>query len=729
MAPTQKHFSVDARAVLTLGRESIKDHITALLELVKNSYDADATEVEVEVLSDQAPGAECAIRIADNGVGMTEEELESSWLRIGFSAKRQRLKSGRSRRVTGEKGIGRLSADRLGSLLEVRTKSKGRAPVGLAVDWSRFEQPGVDLQKVAVDVIDAAAIRIPRAEKSATGTELIIRNLRQDWTPSDLRALHSELSLFAPPLQAMPDFRIVLRSGLEELDGVVQSSFSARAQLEINLSLRKSGAVDYAVKGRRLPISRVLKSRGSIEWSQLTQGAESPAIGGDRPILGPAKVRLLFFPRKVETVSDSSLTLSDLRQFLDRHAGVRIYRDSVRVRPYGNPQEPEGDWLNLGRRKVSDPAGAARESFKVGPNQLVGAVFVGRDSNPELADSSGREGLIHNRAFQDLRRLVLGGVLLLERYYHAAFAEQAQRASRDRASPAQITSELRGAAAVLRLVKEAAEAGDTEALDRRIEKLPDVLEKLERVSRTADEVASQATVLRGLASLGIAGAVFGHETQASLAQANGSGNAALRLLTREPPALSRAIVEIEKAIEHSKRVATWGAFALRRVQRDKRTRRSVAVDRLAAEIAGALRPAFAASGIELHESLSSAVGRTFAMDVESVLLNLLTNAYSACQQTDRRRRVSLRVTPAMESKQSGVRLAVADSGPGVALEFREKIWEPLFTTRVGKPGKGDGTGLGLAIVQSIVDEHQGKRRVARDPDLKGALIEVWLPLK
>ncbi len=99
----QKTFSIDARVILNLGRESIKDHTTALLELVKNSYDADATVVIIEIkMNQEIP----FIRISDNGSGMTEKIVDNSWLRIGYSDKRTKKHTGSKRRKTGEKGIG-----------------------------------------------------------------------------------------------------------------------------------------------------------------------------------------------------------------------------------------------------------------------------------------------------------------------------------------------------------------------------------------------------------------------------------------------------------------------------------------------------------------------------------------------------------------------------------------------------------------------------------------------
>ena len=86
--PDSRKFVIDARALLSLGRESIKDHATALIELVKNAYDADAENVEVEIVSNKAPEADL-VRVADDGEGMTSQDINQKWLRIGFSEKRK----------------------------------------------------------------------------------------------------------------------------------------------------------------------------------------------------------------------------------------------------------------------------------------------------------------------------------------------------------------------------------------------------------------------------------------------------------------------------------------------------------------------------------------------------------------------------------------------------------------------------------------------------------------
>jgi two-component system NtrC family sensor kinase len=110
------------------------------------------------------------------------------------------------------------------------------------------------------------------------------------------------------------------------------------------------------------------------------------------------------------------------------------------------------------------------------------------------------------------------------------------------------------------------------------------------------------------------------------------------------------------------------------------------------------------------------------------LLNLMTNAYTACQQVNRERIIAVALQGKTVNKIDGFELTVADTGPGIDSKFKEMIWQPLFTTKVDREGKEIGTGLGLTIVQSIVEELGGAKKVDSHPKLKGARFTLWIPL-
>ena len=122
------------------------------------------------------------------------------------------------------------------------------------------------------------------------------------------------------------------------------------------------------------------------------------------------------------------------------------------------------------------------------------------------------------------------------------------------------------------------------------------------------------------------------------------------------------------------------------------------------------------------------------MDIETVLINLLTNAYTAATLKSGKRLISIKLIEEdlKEPKkliENGYSLIVSDSGPGVSKEFEHRLFEPLFSTKVN-PSQGSksiGTGLGLTVVNSIVNDLNGKISFDRDPDLKGARFKIWIP--
>ncbi len=752
-APPAKHFTVDARAMLTWGRDSIKDHTTALLELVKNSYDAGATIVDVALQVSAASPDDQSITIGDDGSGMAEKDVDEKWLRIGYSEKLEDTVTERGRRKTGEKGIGRISADRLGALLELRTQAKKTAAVGLKVNWDDFEASRRDLGTVDIPVLRDPTFAVPRPSAirpgsreyepapqprsngpTITGTQLLVRRLRQNWTNADIIDLQRDLSILTSPFGGVKDFQIRLSNDVEpKANGVVTSPFFRAAEIEARFSYKSGSKIQYSFKDRDKRGKARISDRGFASWSGFAHrdtAADAQPLP-DEPGFGPVLVQLLFYPRMSETLRGTDLSVGELKDFLDRNAGLKVYRDNIRVMPYGDPTKPEGDWLGLGDRKARSPAGPARPDWRVAPNQLVGAIFLSRDRNPNIIDTSGREGLIHGEHFIALKAFIFGCIFRLEAHYHELFV---QRMAQEPSSPSpretvrDFDAQLRTLGRDLRGV----EAQLPKSVERSVERVRDKLEttlvKMSVLQRSMEELASQATIYRGLATLGIASATFGHETEASLEQFMSSAYTACTLLEHNPPALNDAIEELGKSISFGKRVGAWGAYALRRVRPDKRRRRTVNVTELVRDLVKELEPVMAASNIKVEKSFGRVEGKTFSMDVESVLVNLLTNAYYFCKMKRRARVISVTLRSRRHENENGFELVVGDSGPGVTPRVRAQVWEPLFSTKIDRRGRAAGTGLGLSIVDAVVNDIGGHRGVDTDPKLEGARFSVWLRL-
>ncbi len=728
-----KKFKIDARLILQLGRDSIKDHTTALVELVKNSFDADASKVEVEIYS---KGVEKYIRVADNGFGMSENEIEDNWLRIGFSEKKNSKHSQKGRRKTGEKGIGRIASDRLGGCLKMVTKSDDSDIQGLEVNWDEFDVDGKSVDDIDLIVTENPSIKIPIRSgetQRATGTELLISALRANWTEENIKNLYQELSYFSPVFSN--DFEIEIKNDINPAySKAVKSAIFDTAEIELDLHYDGADTLIYDFK------SKILPSKNKTETFELQQFLQQPEYS---PLpCGAIELKLFFFVRKQDLLKGTSFSLSDLKNFLTENYGVKLYRDNVVVKPYGFSNSQFGqDWLGLDVEKSKDPAGLGRESYRVNANNIVGYAYFSRDDNPLLIDSSSREGLVENEAFHSLKNLINASLVLLASYrrdINKDIIKNPKVVDKDKSTHRYLNS-LRA--------KLTSVVDDINAIKSAIEKNKDIqgnplvntVNTIEKVitdtEQTFEELLDEKRVLSALATLGISSAVFGHETESAITTFKDAASNARGYLAKDTPDIEIALEQLNEALNQAKLISSWGVFALSRIEKDKRVRkRDRKITPIIKRVLEQIQPALDALDITVETELERVVASTYAMDIESIFLNLLTNAFNAVPNSDRKRKIRVvlkydhRKDPNDNKKEiKGMLFSVADSGPGVAPEYHDKIWEPLFTTRIGKKERQSGTGLGLTIVRSIVTELEGEITLEKDADLEGAKFSIWLP--
>lgn len=741
-----KRFKIDARAVLSLGRDSIRDHVTAVVELVKNSYDAGAKIVEIEIAVSGKNSKNHFIRISDDGGGMDDADVETKWLRIGYSEKLANKKVGQRRRL-GEKGVGRLSADRLGSKLRLKAQAKNKAASGIQVDWADFETAGRDLNAVEIEVLENIEFTIPQPSKwkkeseefeeapaglansaSNSGCELVVTGLRQIWLADDVKRLRDELGQLINPFDQGADFQIRIVTNLDSaLQGVLSSPSMLDGEIEGFFEIR-GGKVKIRQQTRASEGKKAKPaSNSTIPLSQFLDSNKGATFGDHN--IGPVEVRIRLY--NVGEGLTAKATKSLVTRFLEHNSGVRVYRDGIRVLPYGNPDKAEGDWLELAQRKAQFRAAVSRSDWRIEPNRIVGVVLIGRDENPELRDAAGREGLIENEAFRLLRAIVDNCVRHIELAYHKirSLPMQPREAI---AEPKKVVryfnNYVRELSQDLRTLEKSLPKTQSEEIEKVRARIEIQGKKSEELSASLSEILDQALTYRGLATLGIAHASFGHEIQMSAGQFIDAAHAA-SLELDPPPNLKSAKRELDKAIKHGERISTWGAYTLTRVKATKRRPINEPLKETTEKLIKDISPFFSGSAIELEcGQIDDVRDNIVPMDFESLLINLLTNAYDFVKDSTRSpRRVIVSLQKKTRNAVEGYELSVGDSGSGVAKHIRDDIWRPLFTTKRGKDGKPSGTGLGLSIVDNIVKDLNGYREVSADPELKGALFTVWIP--
>jgi len=390
-----------ARLITLIGDELISDESVAVVELVKNAYDADATSVSV-IFDENDPNT---LTITDNGVGMTLETVKTGWFEPGTVLKKREEHSPSGRIYLGAKGIGRFAAARLGETLLMQTKKEKQSEgVEVLLDWGRFDDESY-LDEITLDY-DIGPI-----QHLQHGTILEISNLhaRKHWIEEeDFRSLHIRLSRLISPFETdtgeseVANFEINLSiPGYPNLTGKVQShELTNKPKYRLIGSLSPegifNGKIEFDGKRAKKFNNRKLGSKGETVLCGPFE-VEIRAWDRDRPGLSPFMLQF-------------NQSLTEIRRILNEYCGVSIYRDGFRVYPYG---EKGTDWLSLDTRSRQNP------TLRLANNQIIAAVRISRHDNPNLTDRATREGLVHNHEYHAITDWFIRILALLEEERYA----------------------------------------------------------------------------------------------------------------------------------------------------------------------------------------------------------------------------------------------------------------------------------------------------------------------
>ena len=749
-------FSVSARVAMQLGRESISSSVTAIIELVKNAYDADAESVRIRFSGLNTPTAMMVIE--DDGKGMSASELQANWMVIGTANKTQAQKpGGKGRVLTGEKGLGRLGLDRLCRRSRVQSVTAGALEaVELEVDWLKYEQAGQSrLEEVAhplfripnlgCDPLTGAAREYPR------GTCLILDGLKDRWDEPAIAELHGELSLLISPFHTQHDFRVEMDTdgAYSKFDGAVtpDSTVLTNANWKVIGTIDDDGTVDMRMSSR---LHETEFHPQSASWPDFAKGE------GSIPKCGALKFEFYFFARGERDSTAQKLTAPQLTQFLQSNQGIRIYRDGFRVKPYGEPNG-EGDWLRLGFRRTTHPEGVKQKgTWKLGYNQVVGAVFLTREKNQSLIDQTNREGLVMGEPFRHL--YIFAEKILIffekqrqkfERARKDAEAPQPDEADRARESAAVADAALKelgelaqkidlllspGAKPATQQLSAADIGQNFERVNQTLVKSVKALEEsVKQENQRRVQTEREKDTLANLASLGILAACFGHETSgwAGTVLAN-SGWLHRHLknhLIMVTPTVEDKVLQVLTDIgTDSKKLQTFAAFALGNVRPDKRRQREFCIKKVAIEVFDVFRESLQhQKGIEIdlanvptHECLI----RAYLIDWESIFANLITNAMWAITKHHGARKIRFSII----ENATHFTLTFDDSAFGLEAGTEEQVFDAGFSTKRNNKGEKEGTGMGLYIVKSfVVDNTGGTISAVANGKLGGACFIITIP--
>lgn len=774
-------FSVDTHLLRELGALLVGRNSTALVELIKNAYDADASGI---VIHGESLAEHGLIAVRDDGHGMTYRDFVDKFLRIAGRSKEggERRSPKYGRKYTGAKGIGRLSAHKLGERLalestpdtNVLARNHSDSGVTASIDWTQIEQSTQSIDQTKL--IRATPIPL---DAGASGTELTISRLHSEWSTRQLNEFLAEVrstrpdevmwrplprTSFADP-QLLPTIQIADTGDNDpgftvELSGEFGGSDSQWPTLLshtawlIEIDAHAAESVTYRIT----PSQQLKTAEPEAESREFTWTRDTPGPRFAARILVRGNTS---FPRELKDT---------LTTFARNASGIRLYFEGFRVLPYGGPRN---DWLGLDRgysaraelgliddfdAELSSPSEdiANERTYRLSNQSYFGAVFLHDATSDGLQMVVNREGFLPTEGFEQIVDIVTRGVNLNTRMRAALGAgrneqkkaeKEAERIVRRNALLASATDDSTQAArkpstpaqelrTLLELGRESAAAlranspvgKDPTALNDHATIVQTVLGEIGAVSIAATDEQSQ---LRVLASLGTQLGAFVHEVNSLVGQARSIETALTDLLKLDLPETARR--QLQRVLRAQAELLTtlerqavylsdsFGAESRRRRIRQRVSERWATAHRL-------LTSAASRRGVQIVDALPKDL-RTppmFAAELNIVLTNLLSNAIKAAAASSTS--VSKIVQISGERNDDRIVIRVENTGVRVDLQKSERWFRPFETTTSEMDeALGQGLGLGLTLTRRIIEDYGGRVAFVTPTPPMATAIEIWFP--
>ena len=688
------------RHLLTIGRDLIQDSYAAIVELVKNAYDADSESVEIhfkatEKTSENVNGnAEKRIEITvrDYGHGMSQDTVINKWMVPSTPDKLERRKSPHGRIMQGRKGIGRYAASMLGSTLLLETVSKSAEKTTVLVDWHDFE--------TSKYLDDVELLVETHLTDELSGTTLTIEGGEEyysEWNGKQFKDLNYELKKLISPVQNSIDkaaqaFQIHLKisgfSDVEDLEEII-APYPIFDLFDYKISGRihsnGKGILTYALQKARNTVEEVIPfdlkgytACGDLIFDIRVYDREKESIEQ-------------LIHRGLKDDHGNYLGKLQARKILNDSNGIGVYRNGFRIRPLG---DPEFDWLKLNEQRVQNP------SLKIGSNQVIGYVLIDSEEKSDLIEKSARDGLRDNNAYKQLQKITNEVIKELE------IRRFSYRRKAGLSKPAlKVEKELNRIFSFDNLKqtvhKKLIAGGMNEKSAEEVIEL--ISKEEEEKSQTVEEIRQAIATYQGQATLGKIMNVVLHE-----------GRRPLNYFRNEVPRIDRFINKYKETsdFEHIEKIEsiahntvsnakTFSDLFLRLdpLAMGKRpAKRQLSIENEISNCFAIFRQQMEGKGIKFKIS-GSAIIEAWQQDIAAIFTNLIENSifWLSEKNTDIKEVMISIIT----EKNSLSYIDFRDTGPGIESNLIEDnlIFEPQFST---KPG---GTGIGLAIAGEAADRN------------------------
>lgn len=714
-------FRPYARLMNILGDQLITDKKVAVIEIVKNSYDADATNVQIRFCNmsnvgfNSLPKEEQAyIEIEDNGCGMSLDTIKNVWLRPATPNKFERKrrsnnKTEKGRIIQGEKGIGRFAIHKLGERIELYTKSKGENEIKLEMNFVDFNPDNVNLfnQQSDYKLLDEVTNNwyvqdTPERVFEESGTIIRIYNIREQWSQNDYKELYKNIQRMMPPIDEkskvlgvdfVQDFIIeMFLSGKLFVDEDVKtfSDVFERAQFMMSGSIDSNGVLDFKYKSisPRRELNDTINLLDDDELSLRNYslyGNKWFKENGRVPQCGPFKFSFYAFDLKNK---DLTFLDKDLEKFIKENF-VYVMRDGIRVYPYG---EKGIDWLDLDKLRSTYRAGQF-----ISYNDLTGFVYISQEENPLLTDASNRQGLVNNGGtYYDFKSLTTAATEIFN--YEIKIDKNKKE-----------------------IVKNASVKKSNEVLQKSLQNLQKSLEKIndlktlelankfvDTYKKHIDVIENRMETVEDLAGLGMAVEKSSHDSlrllSLMLLNVKSFKKKAIKQNYQEQE-LSDLLDELEEYINlvYEDMQMIQPLFKIQR-QKVKDISIKESISKVIRYFRNDIEGKIITNIGDIPEDLFV---KTNAGLILQILINLIDNAiYWLDKSNESEKKIYFKINTVEKT------LIIADNGNGIREDIVPLVFNEFFSM------KSNGRGLGLYIVRELLYRINAEISVVENPDSK-----------
>ena len=844
----QIEFAVGAKAARLIGRENISDVDGALVELIKNAYDADASCVWVdfsvpfpeipqqapvslfmdhltmdemvrvreyyeedmgnwirkEVLSEEQEESlrmilfsHNQIVVADNGSGMTSETVKSAWMYIGTSDKEYHTVSAAGRTKTGAKGIGRFALDKLSrhSVMYTKADPKG-AMVKWEIDWDQFvnarllsdikadlDQVGTSYEEL-VKTVSGRDFEKMKGHDWSTGTMIILTPIREPWGERLFQRVNTNLQSINP-IGNVDKFKVIVNNQFYPAYNFTTNEVAiAESDYDYRIRIRYDGdrtvriallrnEVNTGRKTVTIAVNDMSKRKNLSEfWARsefqkdgyrredygrelvlernVTDLLKKDSLDKIRKV-GAFESEMYFLRRENnEYEIMKQVAARKRRKLVSQFSGVKIYRDSFKVRPYGDTDGPLSDWLEMGRRAQRSPAAVSHEKWgwRVQPYQMIGMVKIGRETNPNLTDTANREGMVLNETYYIFVNLIQECLKIFEhdrQYIYREYARWRKEVENEMKSHIARVQEAAVRAAEKKAEKSWQEArqetdepelsGQGQETESAQEESGSAGEQTDSDTPTADEMLDTVyemmqreakevktkQIVEMLSSSGIVINTFFHEFHAINTkfhvQASQVRSRVKYVMDGKdyagPPAYNPydRLDIVEKGDDL---VASFLDVIMEGLKKENLKRKPISMRKLVCDILGKWTPLLAEKHIEIEPSVFEEGQAEYrysvaVVDLYIILNNVLLNAAWFFEQGHNPQR---QILVKFEEDKDYIHLYLENNGPPLSDKYQGN---PDIIFEMGESSKGDeGTGLGLWAVKEAVERYDSTVHVLAD---------------